>query len=71
MSPSRFPLADTMDRTSPIGAPTMVQISMAPVSARTRAWRNRTAPPSSLTTRSPMAILPSVLPLVRVSNTVG
>ena len=47
------------------------QISTTPSSARTNACRNRTGPPSSRTTRSPSASLPSDRPRVDVSIATG
>ena len=70
MSPSRLPLTDSSDVIS-AGAPSSNQISSTDASARTSAWRNRSGPPSSPTTRRPMASLPRDRPRLTVSRIVG
>ena len=70
MSPSRLPLRDSSDVTRARN-PSVSQISSTPARARISACRNRSGPPSSLTTRSPMASLPSVRPRLSVSKAAG
>jgi hypothetical protein len=53
------------------GLPASIQISTTDDSARKSACRKRSGPPSSATTRRPMTILPTDLPRVAVSNTMG
>ena len=69
-SPTRLPFTEA--RLVRIAmTPNVSQISMTPTRARTRECRNRTDPPSSRTTRSPMASFPSERPRVSVSNISG
>ena len=70
MSPIRLALGDSMLQIT-AGLPNNPQISTIDANARNRAWRKRSGPPSSDTTRRPIAILPSVRPRVAVSNTSG
>ena len=66
----RLPRGDTMLQIT-AGLPNNIQISTTDASARNSAWLNRSGPPSSETTRRPIAILPSDLPRVAVSKIVG
>ena len=66
-SPMRLPFDDSRLQIT-AGPPKNVQISMTPASARNSACRKRSGPPSSDTTRSPSAILPSDRPRVAVSK---
>ena len=70
MSPRRLPPDDSSEVSSAM-KPSVSHISSTPARARISAWRNRSGPPSSLTTRSPRASLPSDRPRLRVSNSVG
>ncbi len=69
-SPMRLPLGDNKLQIT-AGPPVNIQISIAPANARNKAWRKRSGPPSSDTTRSPKAILPKDRPRVADSNTSG
>lgn len=69
-SPSRRPRADIRDARQAT-TPKVIRISTIPIAPRTRAWRNRIGPPSSRTTRSPHASLPSERPWLRVSTATG
>ena len=76
MSPIRFPRAENIATDIPTAGPNPSRISpgrsrTSPTSPRTNAWRNAIGPPSSRTTRSPSAILPSVRPRVSVSIATG
>ena len=64
MSPSRLPCSEISEQIS-AGAPQSIQNSRTPASPRNRACRNRSGPPSSLTTRSPSASLPRLRPRVQ------
>ena len=70
MSPMRLPLGDNKLQIT-AGPPANIQISIDPANARNNAWRKRSGPPSSDTTRSPIAILPKDRPRVADSNTSG
>jgi len=70
MSPSRLPVGDTM-LVITAGAPMNMKISTTADSARMMACRKRSGPPSSDTTRSPMAILPRDRPRVDISQMTG
>src|ERR1022692_2972351 len=70
MSPRRLPFADSSDVTSARN-PNVIQISSTAISARTSAWRKRSGPPSSLTTRSPSQSFPRDFPLLSVSKVAG
>ncbi len=69
-SPSRLPCGEISEEIS-AGAPENIQNSGTPASPRNSACRNRSGPPSSLTTRSPSASLPRLRPLVLVSQITG
>ncbi|SKT99096.1 Uncharacterised protein [Mycobacteroides abscessus subsp. abscessus] len=53
------------------GAPMNMKISTTADRARMTACRRRSGPPSSDTTRNPMAILPSERPRVAISQITG
>ncbi len=70
MSPIRLAFGDKMLQIT-AGLPASDQISTTDASARNSACRKRSGPPSSDTTRRPIAILPNDRPRVTVSNTSG
>jgi hypothetical protein len=70
MSPIRLPFGESRLQIT-AGPPKNIQISTTAASARNRACRKRSGPPSSDTTRRPIAILPSERPRVAVSKTSG
>ncbi|SKV53604.1 Uncharacterised protein [Mycobacteroides abscessus subsp. abscessus] len=70
MSPSRLPLAEARLAMT-AGAPINMKISTTADRARMTACRRRSGPPSSDTTRNPMAILPSERPRVAISQRTG
>ncbi len=70
MSPIRLAFGDRMLQMT-AGLPNSIQISTSAARARNRAWRKRSGPPSSDTTRRPIAILPTERPRVAVSRTKG
>ncbi|NGX06002.1 hypothetical protein UI24_01995 [Mycobacteroides franklinii] len=70
ISPRRLPFDDTM-LVITAGAPMNMKISTTAANARMMACRSRSGPPSSDTTRSPMAILPRERPRVDISQMTG
>ncbi|AKC37556.1 hypothetical protein BKG71_10330 [Mycobacteroides chelonae] len=70
MSPRRLPFAETKLLIT-AGAPMNMKISTTAARARMTACRRRSGPPSSDTTRNPMAILPSERPRVDISQMTG
>ncbi|VAZ63232.1 hypothetical protein LAUMK22_05065 [Mycobacterium kansasii] len=70
MSPTRLPFGDTMLQIT-AGLPSSIQISTTDANARNSAWRKRSGPPSSDTTRRPITILPTDRPRVAVSMATG
>lgn len=69
-SPSRRPRSEASEAMHATD-PKVIRSSTTPIAPRTSACRNRIGPPSSRTTRSPHASLPSDRPCVRVSTAIG
>ncbi len=69
-SPSRLPCGEISELIS-AGAPKNIQNSRSPDRPRNSACRKRSGPPSSLTTRRPMASLPRLRPRLSVSKITG
>ncbi|MBW8703003.1 hypothetical protein MBT84_25720 [Streptomyces sp. MBT84] len=69
-SPRRRPRAETSEAMQAM-TPKVIRISITPTAPRTNACRNLIGPPSSRTTRSPHASLPSERPWLSVSTAIG
>ena len=70
MSPMRLPFGEIRLQIT-AGPPVNIQISITPDRARKSACRKRSGPPSSDTTRKPIAILPNDRPRVAISKISG